>query len=54
MAEQPIYDFKGLKNLLIRKGYRIGKAEPWRKIDSEEVSLRAGQIECTSQGIYLI
>ena len=53
MEEKPIYDFPKLKKALIRKGYRIGKAEPWRKIDSEEVSLREGNLEFSDEGIFL-
>ena len=54
MDEKPICDFSGLKKCLIEKGYHIGKAEPWRKIDSEEVNLKKGQLECTDEGIFLI
>lgn len=54
MNENPIYDFKGLKDLLSSKGYHIGKAEPWRKIDSEEVSLREGNLEFSDEGIFLV
>lgn len=54
MKEEPIYNFQGLKNLLTRKGYRIGKAEPWRKIDSEEVSLRESNLEFSDEGIFLV
>lgn len=53
MEEKPIYDFPKLKDALIKRGYRIGKAEPWRKIDSEEVSLREGNLECSDEGIFL-
>ena len=54
MENTPIYDFQMLKDLLTQKGYRIGKAEPWRKIDSEEVSLREGKLEFYDDGIFLI
>lgn len=54
MEEKPIYDFHRLKEFLTRKGYRVKKAEPWRKIDSEEVSLREGKLEFTNEGIFLI
>ena len=53
MEEKPIYDFPKLKDALIKRGYRIGKAEPWRKIDSEEVSLLEGNLECSDEGIFL-
>ena len=54
MADEPIYDFHKLKKFLTRRGYHIGKAEPWRKIDSEEVSLREGKLEFNDDGIFLI
>lgn len=53
MEEKPIYDFPKLKEILTERGYRIGKAEPWRKIDSEEVSLREGNLEFSDEGIFL-
>ena len=53
MDETPIYDFRGLKALLQRKGIRVGKAEPWREINSEEVRLKEGKLEFTDDGIYV-
>ena len=53
MDEKPICYFPKLKETLIKRGYRIGKAEPWRKIDSEEVSLREGNLEFNDEGIFL-
>lgn len=54
MEEETIYTFPKLKDALIEKGYHIGKAEPWRKIDSEEVSLRDGNLEFSDEGIFLV
>ena len=54
MEEEPICNFQGLKDLLTSKGYHIGKAEPWRKIDSEEVSLHEGNLEFSDDGIFLV
>lgn len=54
MEDEPIYKFQGLKDLLTRKGYHIGKAETWRKIDSEEVSIREGNLEFSDEGIFLV
>ena len=54
MEEKAIYHFQGLKKLLIQKGYRIGEAEPWRKIDSEEVRLGDGKLDFNDNGIFLI
>lgn len=54
MEDEPIYKFQGLKDLLTRKGYRIGKPETWRKIDSEEVSLSEGNLEFSDEGIFLV
>lgn len=54
MIDDPIYNFTNLKRYLTNKGYHIGKAVTWRKIDSEEVSLREGTIDFTDEGIFLI
>ena len=53
MDETAIYDFRGLKALLQRKGIRVGKAKHWREINSEEVSIREGKLEFTDDGIFV-
>lgn len=53
MEEKPICDFPKLKKALINKGYCIGKAEPWREINSEEVRLKDGKLEFNDDGIFI-
>ena len=53
MEEEPICEFPKLKKALIEKGYKIGKAIPWRKIDSEEVDLSEGKLDIRDDGIFL-
>lgn len=53
MDETAIYDFRGLKALLQRKGIRVGKAKHWREINSEEVSIKDGKLEFTDDGIFV-
>ena len=54
MDEKAIYDFHGLKNMLEGMGYHVGKAEAWRPIDSEEVSLKEGNLKFEDNGIFLV
>lgn len=54
MEDEPIHNFQGLKDLLTKKGFHIGKSEPWRIIDSEEVSLIEGNLKFDNDGIFLV
>lgn len=45
MEEEPICEFPKFKKALIEKGYKIAKAIPWRKIDSEDVKLSEGKLD---------
>lgn len=37
MADEPIYDFKGLKNTLINSGFNLPEAKPWTPIKGHDV-----------------
>ena len=54
MDEKAIYDFHGLKKTLESMGFHVGKAETWRPIDSEEVSLKEGNLIFDDDGIFLV
>lgn len=56
MEEEPIYDFKGLKNLLTSLGYQVGQATGYREVENVDVDLNDLQnnIDFTEDGIFLI
>lgn len=49
-----IHGFRGLKESLRRKGCHIGEAQPWREIKSEELDLRLGNTDISTEGIFHI
>ncbi|MBR6629404.1 MAG: HNH endonuclease [Bacteroidaceae bacterium] len=56
MEEEPIYEFKGLKNLLTSLGYQVEKATGYREVENVDVDLNDLQnnIDFTEDGIFLI
>lgn len=54
---EPIYDFPKLRNRLASLGYVVGKAQGYREIRPEEVTLNTiskGQMEFSDEGIFVI
>lgn len=57
MEEEPIFDFKPLRDFLVEKGYIVEQAQGYREIRPEEVTVDAidrGEIEFTDEGIYVL
>ena len=54
---QPIFDFAPLKRFLTNKGYIVEKAQGYKEINPEEVtmnSIQKGEMEFEANGIYVI
>jgi len=57
MDEEPIYDFSALRKHLVEHGYIVEKAQGYREIKPEEVtidSINKGELEVTSEGIFVV
>ncbi len=57
MDEEPIYNFSELRKYLVEHGFIVEKAQGYREIRPEEVTIDAiknGKLEVTRQGIYVI